>query len=121
MAAAALARKLAVMALYRWRHALHSTDKPLRAEKVRERTSGGASIAPLAMCAKRAAQSLCLSDSAAFSQIWNLQSGLALADSAFQGDAASAASLRSLDDEALQPLKRGVHRRIGTISEAERG
>jgi hypothetical protein len=38
----ALARKLAVIAFYRWRHALHAAEKLPQAEKVRERTSGGA-------------------------------------------------------------------------------
>jgi transposase len=41
-AAVALARKLAVIVFYRWRHALHVAERLPRVEKVRERTSGGA-------------------------------------------------------------------------------
>ena len=41
-AAVALARKLAVIAFYRWRHALHIQESLPPLEKVRERTSGGA-------------------------------------------------------------------------------
>jgi len=41
-AAVALARKLAVIAFYRWRHALRGAARPPQVERVRERTSGGA-------------------------------------------------------------------------------
>jgi hypothetical protein len=41
-AAVALARKLTVIAFYRWRHALHTAEKLPQVEKVRERSSGGA-------------------------------------------------------------------------------
>ena len=41
-ATVALARKLAVIAFYRWRHASHAPQPLPHGEKVRERTSGGA-------------------------------------------------------------------------------
>jgi len=41
-ATVALARKLAVIAYYRWRHALHASDPPKELEKVRERSCGSA-------------------------------------------------------------------------------
>jgi transposase len=41
-AAVALARKLAVMAFYRWRQAEHAAGPPAKVEQVRERTCAGA-------------------------------------------------------------------------------
>jgi len=41
-ATVALARKLAVIAYYRWRHALHASSPPAKLEKVRERSCGSA-------------------------------------------------------------------------------